>query len=51
MAMEARGYRGGTGRTRMKVLKFTPKDIVAFAVFALLIIWSIAIRFFVNGVI
>lgn len=51
MAMEARGYRGGAGRTRMKVLKFTYKDIVAFAVFALLIVWSIAIRFFVNGVI
>ncbi len=51
MAMEARGYRGGAGRTRMKVLKFTYKDIIAFAIFSLLIIWSIAIRFFITNVI
>ncbi|WP_291561038.1 MULTISPECIES: energy-coupling factor transporter transmembrane component T family protein [unclassified Clostridium] len=30
MAMEARCYRGGEGRTRMKVLKLTNKDTVAF---------------------
>lgn len=29
MAMEARCYRGGEGRTRMKVLKFTHRDITA----------------------
>ena len=51
MAMEARCYRGGSGRTRMKVLKFTFKDIVAFLIFALLIIWSFAIRFFIKGII
>ncbi|MDU4891196.1 MAG: energy-coupling factor transporter transmembrane component T [Clostridium sp.] len=32
MAMEARCYRGGTGRTRMKILKVTSKDYVATAV-------------------
>ena len=38
MAMEARGYRGGAGRTRMKVLMFSSKDIIAFVVFAVLFI-------------
>ncbi len=51
MAMEARGYRGGAGRTRMKVLKFTSKDLIAFIVFLLLIVWSIYIRFFIKNVI
>ena len=45
MAMEARCYRGGTGRTRMKVLKFTSKDFVAFGVFALLFASSLIVRF------
>ena len=36
MAMEARCYRGGAGRTRMKVLKFTSKDFIALGVLALL---------------
>lgn len=45
MAMEARGYRGGAGRTRMKVLKFTNKDTVAFIVCGLLIVWSFVVRF------
>ncbi|MBN1037338.1 MULTISPECIES: energy-coupling factor transporter transmembrane component T [Clostridium] len=44
MAMEARGYRGGAGRTRMKVLRFTSKDIIAFVVFSLLILWSLVVR-------
>jgi len=29
MAMEARCYHGGEGRTRMKILRFTPKDLYA----------------------
>jgi energy-coupling factor transport system permease protein len=38
MAMESRCYRGGTGRTRMKVLKTTIKDYLAFlGILALLI--------------
>lgn len=45
MAMEARGYRGGAGRTRMKVLKFTSKDTIAFIVAGLIILWSFAVRF------
>jgi energy-coupling factor transport system permease protein len=36
MAMEARSYRGGEGRTRMKQLKYTKRDGVAFASFAVL---------------
>lgn len=45
MAMEARGYKGGAGRTRMKVLRFTSKDTVAFFVFGLLLLWCIVVRF------
>lgn len=45
MAMEARCYRGGTGRTRMKELMFSSKDIVAFGIFMVLFIASFAIRF------
>lgn len=44
MAMEARCYRGGAGRTRMKVLKFTSKDYIAFTIFALIILASILVR-------
>lgn len=45
MAMEARGYRGGSGRTRMKVLRFTSKDIIAFVIFGFICIWCILVRF------
>jgi len=43
MAMEARCYRGGEGRTRMKILKVTSRDYTASTCTALLIfisIWS-----------
>lgn len=40
MAMEARCYRGGEGRTRMKQLKLTHRDSVAFAFLMLLVIVS-----------
>ena len=30
MAMEARCYRGGVGRTRLKSLKYAKRDVVAF---------------------
>lgn len=46
MAMESRGYRGGAGRTRMKELLFSSKDIIAFAIFSVLLIGSISIRIF-----
>lgn len=45
MAMEARCYRGGAGRSRMKVLKFSSRDFIAFGVFSLLVIASLVIRF------
>ncbi|MGL5950501.1 MAG: energy-coupling factor transporter transmembrane component T family protein [Cetobacterium sp.] len=45
MAMEARCYRGGAGRTRMKVLKFSSKDFIAFSIFSILIIGSFYVRF------
>ncbi len=35
LAMEARAYRGGEGRTRMKELKFGPRDAAAWVVTAL----------------
>lgn len=45
MAMEARCYRGGEGRTRMKQLKMQFIDIIAFLVYLLFAIPSIIIRF------
>ena len=33
MAMESRCYRGGEGRTRMKELHFSSKDLIAFIIF------------------
>lgn len=47
MAMEARCYRGGAGRTRMKVLKFNSRDFIAFGVFALLFVSIIIVRFII----
>ncbi len=40
MAMEARCYHGGEGRTRLRVLRFTQEDVKAFAVsaFALIVV-------------
>ena len=44
MAMEARCYRGGTGRTKMKQLHFTWRDAISFvvvaAMFAVIIIFN-----------
>ena len=43
MAMEARCYRGGDGRTRMKILKLTYRDsvgTVATTLFIGICIWS-----------
>ncbi|WP_297630629.1 energy-coupling factor transporter transmembrane protein EcfT [uncultured Clostridium sp.] len=45
MAMEARCYRGGSGRTRMKKLAFTSRDIVAAIIFLVLFAISIGVRF------
>lgn len=45
MAMEARCYRGGSGRTRMKQLKYGNRDITAYIVLVILLIITIGIRF------
>ena len=45
MAMEARCYRGGAGRTRMKELKYSYRDAVAYGIFAILFVASFVIRF------
>lgn len=45
MAMEARCYRGGAGRTRMKVLKFSSRDYIAFVIFAVIFLATILARF------
>ena len=44
MAMEARCYRGGEGRTRMKQLKFAAIDLQAAAAVALLFAVVIALN-------
>ncbi|SMC28705.1 energy-coupling factor transport system permease protein [Clostridium acidisoli DSM 12555] len=45
MAMEARCYRGGDGRTRMKILKLKYRDGIATFITLLLIASSVAVRF------
>jgi len=45
MAMEARCYRGGENRTRLKELKITSLDIATYVVFILFAIGGIASRF------
>lgn len=45
MAMESRCYRGGEGRTRMKILKLTNRDYIAAAVTAALLMVSVVSRF------
>lgn len=44
MAMEARCYRGGEGRTRMKVLRLTLDDLIAVLFFVLFVIVTFIIR-------
>ena len=44
MAMEARCYRGGEGRTKMKPLRYEGRDKAAYAVFVLYLAAVIAIR-------
>ncbi len=46
MAMECRCYRGGDGRTRLKVLKFTKNDLFCSLVCALCIGLIIATKFY-----
>ena len=44
LAMEARCYRGGTGRTRMKVLKYARIDLMAFLTLTALIVCVVLVR-------
>lgn len=46
MAMEARCYKGGEGRTRMKILKLDNRDFIATAVTFILVVVSIWSRSF-----
>ncbi|MDD3224063.1 MAG: energy-coupling factor transporter transmembrane component T [Clostridium sp.] len=45
MAMEARCYRGGEGRTRMKILKLRFRDAAACFVTLILVVFSVGTRF------
>jgi energy-coupling factor transport system permease protein len=45
MAMEARCYRGGEGRTRMKVLKLTYNDLIAVLAYIFFAILTILMRY------
>lgn len=46
MAMEARCYRGGEGRTRMKILQFNFRDGIAVIVTGVLVVVSVWSRFY-----
>ena len=48
IAMEARCYRGGNGRTRMNVLKYDKKDYIAMIFITIFFALVIASRYFVN---
>jgi len=45
LAMEARCYRGSTGRTKMKQLIMTGKDYLALAILVLFVGWAVWYRF------
>lgn len=44
MAMEARCYHGGEGRTKMKPLRYEKRDRIAYGIFVLYILFMILIR-------
>ena len=44
MAMEARGYRGGEGRTKLRELSFKRSDYISFIIFTIFIIVLMFIR-------
>ena len=43
IAMEARGYRGGEGRTKMKPLIYQTRDKIAYGIMLLYLVWMIVI--------
>ena len=49
MAMEARCYRGGSGRTKMKPLVYQNRDRVAYAVLAVYLVICILTRVFLRS--
>src|SRR5699024_322242 len=44
LAMEARGYQGGEGRTKLRLLQFGTRDYIAFTLFILVIITLFIVR-------
>ena len=46
MAMEARCYHGGEGRTKMKPLVYTKQDYLAYGVLALFLVGMLILRKF-----
>ncbi|MCP8618014.1 energy-coupling factor transporter transmembrane component T family protein [Salirhabdus salicampi] len=44
MAMEARGYQGGEGRTKYRQLLLTPKDYISFIIFSIFVLSIIVTR-------
>ena len=45
MAMEARCYKGATGRTRMKELKYSFRDVIGYGIFSIVVISSFLVKF------
>lgn len=48
LAMEARGYQGGDGRTKMKPLKYTTADGIAYVVLFLYLSGMVALRILLS---
>ena len=44
MAMEARCYRGGVGRTRMKQMRISDTDYMALFIFAVILVILIGLK-------
>ncbi len=44
MAMEARGYRGGEGRTRLRELEIVARDYVAIGLFLVVMVGLFYLR-------
>ena len=51
MAMEARCYHGGEGRTRLKQLRFTATDVRCTVVLVVALAVIVSTRFFVPGLV
>ena len=50
-AMECRCYRGGEGRTKMKIMKLSVRDYISLIVVIVFIALIVALNFFIKGVI